>query len=123
MQFIPLFAAFLFPRGRITRSEWLTRVGIAALVCAAFGSLLGASFGEAGSGCFALLFLWISIALATQRLHDVGRPGGVLIVAIVPVVGPLWVLGQLFKRGVDHSNNFGTDPASRVDYLPVDIAK
>jgi uncharacterized membrane protein YhaH (DUF805 family) len=123
MLFIPLFAAFLLPRGRITRSEWLARVAIAALVCAAFGSLAGASFGEAGSGCFALLFIWIAIALATQRLHDVGRTGGALVLAIIPVIGPLWVLGQLLKRGVDHSNRFGGDPASRVDYLFVDIAK
>jgi uncharacterized membrane protein YhaH (DUF805 family) len=123
MPFNHLFAAFLLPRGRITRSEWLTRVAIAALVCAAFGSLAGASFGASASGCFALLFIWIAIALATQRLHDVGRPGGALVVAIVPVVGPLWVLVQLFKRGVDHSNHFGADPASRVDYQLVDIAK
>ncbi|MPW21908.1 DUF805 domain-containing protein [Paraburkholderia sp. CNPSo 3157] len=123
MPFTPLFAAFLLPHGRITRSEWLTRIAIAAFVCAAFGSLAGAAFGEVGSGCFALLFIWIAIALATQRLHDVGRPGGALVVTIVPVIGPLWVLGQLLKRGVDHSNRFGADPASRVDYLLVDTAK
>lgn len=123
MPFIPLVATFLLPHGRITRSEWLMRVAMAALVCASFGSLGGASFGEAGSGCFALLFIWIAIALATQRLHDVGRPGGALVVAIVPVIGPMWVLAQLLKRGVDHSNRFGADPASRADYLLVDTAK
>jgi uncharacterized membrane protein YhaH (DUF805 family) len=123
MSWIPLFAAFFLLRGRITRSEWLTRVAIAALVCAAFGSLAGASFGETGSGCFALLFVWIAIALATQRLHDIGRSGSALVVAIVPVIGPLWVLVQLLKRGVDHANRFGADPASRVDYLVVDTAK
>jgi uncharacterized membrane protein YhaH (DUF805 family) len=123
MPFTPLFAAFFLPRGRVTRSEWLTRVAIAALVCAAFGSLAGASFGEAGSGCFALLFIWIAIALATQRLHDVGRSGGALSVAIIPVIGPLWVLGQLLKRGVDHPNRFGADPASRIDYLLVDTTR
>jgi uncharacterized membrane protein YhaH (DUF805 family) len=123
MSWITLFAAFFLPRGRITRSEWLTRVVIAALVCAAFGSLAGASFGETGSGIFALVFIWIAVALATQRLHDIGRSGGALVVAIVPVIGPLWVLVQLLKRGVDHSNRFGADPASRVDYLVVDTAK
>lgn len=123
MPVIPLLTAFLLPRGRISRSEWLTRVAIAALVCAAFGSLANAAIGESGSGCIALLFIWISIALATQRLHDVGRPGGALIVAIVPVIGPLWVLGQLSRRGVDHSNRFGAARASRADYLLVDIAK
>lgn len=123
MPVIPLFAVFFSPRGRITRSEWLMRVAIAALVCAAFGSLAGASFGAAGSGCFALLFGWIAVALASQRLHDIGRPASALVVAIVPVIGPLWVFVQLLKRGADHPNRFGADPASRADYLLVDIAK
>lgn len=123
MPFISLLATFFLARGRITRSEWLTRVATAALICAAFGNLAGTSFGAAGSGCFALLFLWIAIALATQRLHDVGRSGKALVVAIIPVIGPLWVLVQLLKRGVDHSNRFGADPASRADYLVVDIAR
>lgn len=123
MPLIPLFSAFFLPHGRITRSEWLMRVAIAALVCGAFGDLASASFGAAGSGLFALLFLWIAIALATQRLHDVSRRGSALFVAILPVIGPLWVLVQLFKRGVDHPNRFGADPASRADYLLVDITK
>lgn len=123
MPFIPLFAAFFLARGRITRSEWLTRVAIAALVCSAFGSLAGASFGAGGSGLFALLFIWIACALAAQRLHDVGRRGSALFAAIVPVIGPLWVFTQLLKRGVDHPNRFGDDPTSRADYLQVDIMK
>ena len=123
MPFNTLFSSFLLLRGRVTRIEWLTRLAIAALVCAAFGSLAGLSFGAVGSGLFALLFIWISIALAAQRLHDVGRRGSALFVAIVPVIGPLWVLTQLLKRGVDHANRFGDDPASRADYLQVNIAK
>jgi uncharacterized membrane protein YhaH (DUF805 family) len=123
MPAIPFFPAFFLPHGRITRSAWLTRVIIAALVCAAFGSLAEGFFGATGSGCFALLFIWVAIALATQRLHDIGRSGRALFAAVVPVLGPLWVLVQLLKRGADHPNRFGADPSSRADYLQVNIAK
>jgi uncharacterized membrane protein YhaH (DUF805 family) len=118
-----LFPLFFLLRGRITRGEWLTRIVIAALVCAAFGSLASSAFGSTGSGLFALLFIWVAIALATQRLHDVGRHGSALFAMLIPVVGPLWVTMQLVRRGADHPNRFGPDPASRADYLRVDIAK
>ena len=122
MSLINLFSAFFLPGGRVSRVEWLTRVVFAALVCTAFGSLAGASFGAAGSGFFSLLFVWVAIALAAQRLHDSGRRGSALVAAVVPVIGPLWVLVQLLKRGVDHSNRFGDAPSGRADYLHVNIA-
>jgi uncharacterized membrane protein YhaH (DUF805 family) len=118
-----LAPAFFTSRGRITRSEWLTRIVIAALVCAAFGSLAAAWFGETGSALFALVFLWSALALATQRLHDIGRGGWSLLIAVVPVFGPIWVLIHLLRRGVEHENRFGPDPASRSDYLKVDISE
>ena len=118
-----LTTAFFLSRGRITRSEWLTRVVIAALVCAAFGSLTGSWFGETGTALFAVVFLWSAGALSTQRLHDIGRSGWSLLTAIVPVFGPIWVLIQMLRRGVDHENRFGPDPATRSDYLKVNIAE
>ncbi|WP_240655532.1 DUF805 domain-containing protein [Paraburkholderia phosphatilytica] len=118
-----MLATFFLPHGRITRSVWLTRLVIAALACAAFGGLTSAWFGSVGSGVFALLFIWAAFALAAQRLHDVGRSGRALIAVLVPVLGPLWILIQLLRRGADHPNRFGADPASRADYLQVDIAK
>lgn len=114
--------AFFLMRGRITRSEWLTRVTASALFCAAFGNF-AAAVGEIASDIFSLLFIWSAIALSTQRLHDIGRAGSALLVAAVPVIGPIWVVVQLFRRGVDHPNRFGADPASRSDYLTVNIAE
>ncbi|CAB3787667.1 DUF805 domain-containing protein [Paraburkholderia caffeinilytica] len=118
-----LAPAFFLSRGRITRSEWLTRIIIAALVCAAFGSLAGSWFGEMGAAVFAIVFLWSAVALSTQRLHDIGRRGWSLLTAIVPVFGPIWVLIHVLRRGVDHENRFGPDPATRSDYLKVNIGE
>jgi len=118
-----LTPAFFLSRGRITHSEWLTRIIIAAFVCAAFGSLAGSWFGEIGAAVFAIVFLWSAVALSTQRLHDTGRCGWSLLTAIVPVFGPIWVLIHVLRRGVDHENRFGPDPATRADYLKVNIGE
>ena len=118
-----LAPAFFLSRGRITRSEWLTRIIIAALVCAAFGDLTGSWFGETGAALFALVFLWSALALSTQRIHDIGRCGWSLLTVIVPVFGPIWVLIHLLRRGVDHENRYGPDPATRSDYLKVNISE
>ncbi|WDD93067.1 DUF805 domain-containing protein [Burkholderia sp. FERM BP-3421] len=123
MSALSLAFAFFKRRGRITRSTWLSRLVVAGLFCAAFGEWAGRFAGEAGAGVFALLFIWAALALSIQRLHDIGRSGAALWVALVPVLGPLWVVVQLLKRGAAHENRFGPDPASRDDYLQVPISR
>jgi uncharacterized membrane protein YhaH (DUF805 family) len=123
MSALSLAFAFFKRGGRITRGTWLSRLVIAGLFCAAFGELAGRVAGDTGADLFALLFLWAALALAVRRLHDIGRSGAALWWALVPVIGPLWVVTQLFKRGAAHENRFGADPASRDDYLQVNISR
>lgn len=123
MPFLALIATFFRIRGRITRGEWLSRLVIAAVFCAAFGDLAGRFLGDPGSGAFAILFLGSATALAIRRLHDIDRSGLGVAAAIVPVLGPIWLLVQLLRRGVAHHNRYGADPASHSDYLQVDIAR
>jgi uncharacterized membrane protein YhaH (DUF805 family) len=117
------FLAFFKRQGRITRGAWLSRLAVAGLLCAAFGGLAGRFAGETGAGVCALLFVWAALALSIRRLHDIGRSGSALWFTLVPVIGPLWVVVQLFKRGAAHENRFGPDPASRDDYLQVNISR
>ncbi|MFK2892905.1 DUF805 domain-containing protein [Dyella flagellata] len=123
MSMLAIVATFFRIRGRITRSEWLSRLIMAALFCSAFGGLFGHFFGDFGSGSFAVLFIGCAIALAVRRLHDVDRSGLAVAAAIVPVIGPIWLFIQLLRRGVAHENRYGVDPASHADYLKVDIAR
>jgi uncharacterized membrane protein YhaH (DUF805 family) len=122
MLLVKIVSVFFMVRGRITRSEWFARIVMAALFSAAFGELADSVSSQWGSGLFALLFLWSALALGAQRFHDIGRSGWALLIAVVPVLGPVWVLIQLLKRGVAHANRYGPDPTSRSDYLQVDIA-
>lgn len=123
MSIIALISAFFGFRGRLARSEWFTRLMIAALFCAAFGDLLDSFIGNLGSGLLALVFIGCAVSLATRRLHDVDRSGLALAIAIVPVFGPIWLLIQLLRPGVRHENRYGPDPTAHSDYFKVDIAR
>lgn len=54
-------------------------------------------------------------ALATRRLHDVGRSGWWLLVDFLPLVGRVVVLFWMLRRGDAGDNRFGPDPLGRRD--------
>ena len=110
-------------RGRLARSSWFGRLLVLAVVCIAFGFLAGALAGGAGEALVAAVFVCGAAALSTRRLHDAGRSAWSFAVAVIPVVGPLWLLFQLTRPGVEGRNRHGGDPLARFDYLTVDITR
>lgn len=115
--------ALFLVRGRITRSTWLTRTIFLAIACAAGGKLASDLLGDDASAVFSGLFLVGALALAGQRLHDIGRSAWALWVLAIPVLGPLWMMFQLLRLGAVGSNRYGSDPAVRSGYLTVDIGQ
>jgi len=60
-----------------------------------------------------ILGSWITLAVYAKRWHDCSKSGWMTLVALIPVIGTLWVLGNLgFVRGKDGKNQYGTDPLS-----------
>ncbi len=116
--------ALAFARhGRIGVATWIVRVVIVTTVASAAGLLAQAVAGDAGAAVVAALVVWSVGSLSARRLHDTGRSGWSMLAALVPVVGPLWVLFQLTRPGVEGRNRFGGDPEARLDYLQVDITR
>lgn len=116
-------ARYFKGNGRIGRATWLAKLCIAALLATAFGSLVAAVGGERFAVIVAAAFTWSAIAISAQRLHDIDKSAWSLLVAVVPIAGPLWVLFQLTRAGVEGRNRFGGDPEARLDYLRVDIGR
>jgi uncharacterized membrane protein YhaH (DUF805 family) len=118
---MPLVELFLSRRGRLARGAfWLA----GAALLAAFLVLL--VFVESVAGRRATLLLypplyWGLFALASKRLHDVARSAAWLLVALVPVLGGLWLALELgLRRGTDGDNQYGPDPLTAGrDYLTV----
>ena len=55
-----------------------------------------------------------ALALAVKRLHDRGKSPGWLLVALVPVLGPLWLLSPWPAARHARENHYGPDPLQTV---------
>jgi uncharacterized membrane protein YhaH (DUF805 family) len=102
---------FLDPRGRIgRRTFWLHGVlALGGLSLFARALLDIAHLRPPQSEAIVdLLLLWPAIAISAKRWHDRDRSAWWVLVALVPVVGWLWMLvDNGFLRGTPGPNRFG----------------
>ena len=62
-----------------------------------------------------LILIWPSIAVTAKRCHDRDRSGWFQLIALIPVVGAVWLLIEIwFRRGTAGPNRFGPDPLQRA---------
>ena len=65
--------------------------------------------------CLVSLALLIpGIAVSVRRLHDTGRSGWFLLIALIPLVGGILLLVWMCSRGTEGPNRFGADPIPAV---------
>ena len=103
--------------GRIGRqSYWMGVLAIAAItIVAALIDVMLGTMKENGvgiiSGIAGLVMLYPTIVLYAKRWHDRNKSGWWTLIALVPVIGGLWMLIELgFLRGTEGPNRFGPDP-------------
>ena len=58
----------------------------------------------------ALAHLLPSLAVTVRRLHDTGRSGWWLLVALVPLIGALVLLFFMLSAGKPETNAYGPNP-------------
>ena len=102
-------------RGRISRKRfWLWGVGAMIAFAFVLQGLLAVARVRLGTAeqIANVLLLWPALAVSVKRWHDRDRSGWWVLVALLPVVGWLWLLlanGLLpGSRGV---NRYGPPPA------------
>ena len=54
------------------------------------------------------------LAVAVRRLHDTGRSGWWLLLAVIPLVGQLVLLYFFIDEGDEGDNDYGPDPKARA---------
>lgn len=121
MNYQQLFLSF---QGRISRSSywtaWIVFFGINILV-----SLVGTRVIEGTAGGFLILLACLvigysSLAVAAKRWHDRDKSGWWSLVALVPVIGVIWMFVENgFLPGTRGPNRFGPDPIKPA--LPVAV--
>ena len=108
-------------RGRLSRRGfWWGFIALWAAFAVLF-VFLSQSLGRGSTLVLYPPFLWIATCLLLRRLHDRDRSAGWLTIALIPILGPLWLLATLgWGHGTRGDNRFGPDPnLVNVDYLTV----
>ena len=65
---------------------------------------------------YGLYFLYIlavivpHLAVTVRRLHDVGKSGWMLLIALIPIIGAIWLLVLLVKDSNPEENKYGSNP-------------
>jgi uncharacterized membrane protein YhaH (DUF805 family) len=77
-------------------------------------SLIGTFSPEAGiglfSGLYALAVFIPSIAVIVRRLHDTGRSGWWILIALVPIIGSIVLLIFMLLDSEPGANQYGPNP-------------
>ncbi|MFM1887044.1 MAG: hypothetical protein RL026_2201 [Pseudomonadota bacterium] len=98
--------------GRARRSEYwyFTLFNFVVSMIAGFiDGILGLDIGIVG-GLTGLALLLPGIAVSMRRLHDIGKSGWWLLLALIPIVG--WIILIVFacQPGTSGGNAYGDDP-------------
>ena len=97
--------------GRARRREYWMFVLFNIIFAVAAGvvdSLLGLGFVVYGA--YALATLVPSIAVCARRLHDIGKSGWMMLVALIPLIGSIWLIVLLVTDSQPGSNEYGANP-------------
>lgn len=108
-----VFSKYASFSGRASRSEYWYFVLFNILVGVAAGlieALVSQDLGEAISGIYSLAALLPGIAVAIRRLHDTGRGGQWLFIALIPLVGAIWLMVIYCEQSQPGPNRFGDVP-------------
>ena len=61
-------------------------------------------------GIYSLFILVPSLAVSVRRLHDVNKSGWMLLVALIPLIGAIWLLILICKDSQLEENKWGANP-------------
>ncbi len=104
----------LDPRGRISRRGfWIWGVAVPIGLGIVLHALLGIARvkAETAENVVNLVLLWPALAVSIKRWHDRDESGWWVLVALVPVIGWLYMLFvNGFLRGTDGPNRYGPPP-------------
>jgi uncharacterized membrane protein YhaH (DUF805 family) len=110
-------------KGRIGRQTyWFA--SLAFMAAFLFSGMLVDVLGEDTGGIVVLLLViligYMSIAVAAKRWHDRDKSGWWSLIALIPIVGSIWMLIENgFLRGTQGPNRFGPDPIRPPGPVPV----
>lgn len=105
-------------KGRARRAEYWNFVLISFLISIALSLIDVFAFGinpmagESGllSNLYSLAIILPSLGVTVRRLHDVGKSGWFILIALIPIIGLIWLLILFFTDSKPDENKWGPSP-------------
>ena len=107
--------------GRINRAKFWAGIAATWALAIVAGIFVGIAVGI-NSGVmwtiigFLLIMLyvaliWMGLAISIKRWHDRGKSGWWILIAMIPIIGPIWALVETgFLEGDPGDNQYGPNP-------------
>ncbi len=97
--------------GRARRKEYWMFCLFNMIISCLLGVVDSALFSmQVLSSIYALAVLIPGLAVAVRRLHDVGKSGWMLLVALIPLIGAIWLLILFCSDSKPGANKWGPNP-------------
>ena len=109
--YLGVFKKYAVFSGRARRKEYWMFALINLLITLAVGAIetYVGSPGTVGM-LYSLAVLIPSLAVSVRRLHDTGRTGWWLLIALIPLIGGIVLLVFMVQEGKEDNNDFGENP-------------
>jgi uncharacterized membrane protein YhaH (DUF805 family) len=115
--YLKVLGQYLDFNGRARRKEYWMFVlfnTIFAISAVLLDHAFGITFGDIPYGpLYALYGLAIFIpglAVLVRRLHDSGKSGWLVLIALIPIIGTIWILVLLLTDSESGTNKWGPNP-------------
>ena len=103
--------------GRARRKEyWMFTLFniIFSIIAIILDNILGTAIENVGYGLFYFLYVLAvlipSLAVSVRRLHDVGKSGWMILIALIPIIGGIWLLVLMATDSNPGENQYGSNP-------------
>jgi uncharacterized membrane protein YhaH (DUF805 family) len=114
LQVLKNYAVF---NGRARRKEYWMFVLfniIFSIVAIILDNILGTAMEGVSYGLFYALYglavLIPGLAVSVRRLHDVGKSGWMILIALIPIIGAIWLLVLMVTDSNPGENKYGHNP-------------
>ena len=103
--------------GRARRKEyWMFTLFnfIFLIIAMIIDNVVNTTVGKLPYGLFyslyAIAVLIPGLAVAVRRLHDVGKSGWMILIALIPIIGAIWLLVLMVTDSDPGENEYGANP-------------
>jgi uncharacterized membrane protein YhaH (DUF805 family) len=107
---------YLSADGRVNRKQWWLKLILPVFVITIITSIIDSATGHVDpqygigpvTSIFSLLILYPSIVVYIKRFHDRDKSGWWVLLALIPIIGAIWLLIECgFLKGTPGPNRFG----------------